>query len=502
MRRVAQAAAAVLAASLACCDLAPVYQPPKYVLPASYQGAGPWQIAHPQDKIARGSWWERYGNPVLDQLEARLPNNPDLLAEREAFTQARELAAEAESGLYPQIGLNGFASNNRQSPQRLFRSYTSTSPLVEPSVQVDAEANWEIDIWDRIGNQAKYQKNLAQAEAAYVAFVELSLQAELANAYITLRGLDQQGKLYQQSVATYQTGLNITQARLAGKIGNSLDVARAQTQLSSTQALFEDNAAQRALAQHAIADLIGESASTFTLPQQQDTPLTVPKIPAGLPSDLLQRRPDIAAAERDMAAANAEIGVSRAAFYPNISLSGLAGTQDRGFNLISLPNAVWSIGSQIALPLFEGGLRRAELGFAKSAYAQTRDRYRSVVLSAFQQVEDQLSLNDLLAKEAIQDQQAFQAAGQAQTLSLQLYTAGAGNYLDVVVSQVTALQAQTSQVGIDARVQQASINLVRALGGGWSAAELPTEKQIRPFNPLIPGDGLNANRDSHPPGDG
>ena len=213
----------------------------------------------------------------------------------------------------------------------------------------------------------------------------------------------------------------------------------------------------------------------------------MPQIPSGVPSDLLQRRPDIASAERAMAAANAEIGVSRAAFYPNISLSGLAGTEDSGFNLISLPNAVWSIGSQIALPLFEGGLRKAELDFAKSSYAQTRDRYRATVLSAFQQVEDQLSLNDLLTKERALDKQAADASGKAQALSLQLYTAGVGNYVDVVIAQIALLQAQTTQIGLGSRYQQVSVNLVRALGGGWSTEQLPGERQIRPFDPLVPG---------------
>lgn len=487
MTGIGRLAALVSAAALAGCDLAPHYQPPNFVVPVSYQGAGPWQVAHPADQIPHGAWWTAYGNSTLDDLESRIPENPNLLAEQQAFTQARDLAAEAESGLYPQVGLNSALSQNKQSVHRLFRSPTSAAPLVEPSVQVDAAASWEIDLWDRIGNEAKARKQLAQAEAATVESVRLSLQAELANAYITLRGLDQQAKVYRQTSATYQTALNITQARLADKIGNILDVERAQTQLGSARALLEDNAAQRAVAQHAIAVLVGQSPSSFSLPPQQDTPLNLPRVPTGLPSELLQRRPDIAAAERAMAAANAEIGVSRAAFYPNVSLSGLAGMQDAGFNLVSLPNAVWSIGSAIALPLFEGGLRRAELDFAKSAYQQTRDNYRSVILTAFQQVEDQLSLNDHLAKEAAADQQALSASQKAQTLSMQLYQAGVGNFLDVVVAQVAAFQVETGQVGIDIRVQQASVNLVRALGGGWDASLLPMERATLPFDPLVPG---------------
>lgn len=472
--------------ALAGCNLAPAYKPPVYAIPDSYQGAGPWEIAHPQDGIAQQSWWTSYGNVTLDELELRLPQNPDLMVEEEAFVQARELAAEAASGLYPQLGVQGQATYNRQSPERLFRSFTSTAPLVEPSVQVDATASWEIDIWQRIANEARSRKRLAQAQAANLAFVKLSLQAELANAYFTLRGLDQQTLLFEKTAAFFKTGLDVTQARLADKIGNELDVVRAQGQYNGALALLYESAGQRALALHAIADLIGVPANGFLLPPQQMTPVTLPNIPTGLPSQLLQRRPDVAAAERNMASANADIGVARAAFYPNVSLSAVAGTQDRGFNVISLPNAMWSVGSAIALPLFEGGLRRAELGFAKSAYRQTRDQYRSVVLSAFQQVEDQLVLNDFLVKEAEQDKLVFAATSRAQNLALQLYTGGVGNYLDVVVAQVTAFQAATSQLSVDIRVQQASINLVRALGGGWSAEELPTEKQVMPFNPLAP----------------
>jgi multidrug efflux system outer membrane protein len=194
------AAAAVSLGSLTACDLAPKYHPDKFVLPASYQGAGPWQVAHPRDEIPRGPWWKAYGNPTLNELEDRIPQNPDLLAQRESFMQARDLAAEAQSGLYPQIGANLQMSANRESPERLFRSANNTAPFNEASVQLDATASWEIDIWNRIGNQAHARKRLAQAQAANVASVELSLQAELANAYIMLRGMDQTAKLYQNII--------------------------------------------------------------------------------------------------------------------------------------------------------------------------------------------------------------------------------------------------------------------------------------------------------------
>ncbi len=477
-------AAALSVAALSCCDLAPAYHPPVYVIPDSYQGESPWEIAHPQDSIPPGPWWTSYGNETLNDLESKIPDNPNLMVEEENFVQARQLAAEAASGLYPQLGVNGQASQNRQSPTRLFRPPNSTAPMVEPSVQMDAQASWEIDIWDRIRNQATSRERLAQAEAANLASVKLSLQAELANAYITLRGLDQQALLYQQTLGFYQAALKITRQRLADKIGNELDVARAEAQYGGILALVYDTSAQRALALHAIAVLIGVSPNGFTLPPQQKTSLQLPTIPTGLPSTLLQRRPDVAVAERYMASANALIGVARAAFYPNISLGGLFGTQDSGFNLLSLPNAVWSIGSGIGLPLFEGGLRRAELAFADSSYRQTRDQYRSVVLSAFQQVEDQLALNKFLAKESTEDKFVFNASSRAQNLALKLYTAGAANYIDVVVAQTTLFQAATSQLNTDIRVQQASINLIRALGGGWNVKELPTEKEVLPFDPI------------------
>ena len=486
MRRRRRCAAAMLVAVVAGCDLAPPYRVPDQMLPASYKATGPWQVAHPQDRIGRGPWWVSYGNPELDRLEAQLPRNPDLLAERESFLQARDLAAEAAAGLYPQVGTQFAASTNRQSVNRLFRSPTSSAPLVEPSVQLDGTADWEIDIWDRIGNETRARKRLAQAEAADLASLELSLQGELADSYLALRALDQEAGVFEGAIGFYRLGVRITRLRLAGKIGNLLDVERAQTQLSATQAALADLAAQRDLAEHAIADLIGVPASGFSLPSQRDTPLLLPPIPAGVPSELLQRRPDVAAAERAMAAANAEIGVARAAFYPNVSLSGIAGSQARGFDLFSAPNAMWSLGSTIALPLFEGGLRRAELQYARSAYAQTRDRYRSVVLSAVREVEDQLSLNDHLTEEVAEDQQASLAAGKVQDLALQLYQAGADGYLNVVVAEGSALQSGLGGLGVMLRAQQASVDLVRALGGGWTVAALPPGKHILPFDPLTP----------------
>jgi NodT family efflux transporter outer membrane factor (OMF) lipoprotein len=454
-------------------------------LPADFKGVGPFQVAHPADTLPRGPWWRLYGNPELDRLESELPANPDLKAAAESFTQARDIAAEVESGLYPQLGAGYAMSENRQSVNRLFRSSTNF-PLEESLVSTDLAASWEIDIWDRIANAARARKRIAQSVAADVASLDLSLQAELAEDYLALRGLDGDAAVYRDTIGFYGKAVSITQLRLADKIGSALDVDRADTQLASAQAALLDVTARRAVLEHAIASLIDVPASAFSLPPQDRTPLSVPAIPTGVPSTLLQRRPDVAAAERDMQAANASIGVARAAFYPNVSLGATAGFVARSFDLVSLPNSMWQVGMSLAEPLFQGGLRTAVLQQARSAYAQTTDQYRATVLAADQDVEDQLASVRLLSEEAARDQEAVAASNKVQSLALQLYTAGADNYLSVVVAQVAALSSGVTQVDTETRAQQASVNLIRALGGGWDTTEIPPLKDIRPFNPLVP----------------
>lgn len=484
--RAALLSALALPALLAGCDLAPAYAPPADILPANWKGGDGWQVAHPADTVPRGAWWTAYGNPTLDALEVRLRDNPDLAAARDRFEEARALAAEAEAGLYPQITGNFDPSDNRQSVQRLFRSPTSTAPLRSGDVRIDAAASWELDIWQRVANATRSRKRLAQASAADLASLELSLRAELANAYLALRGLDQELALYEQTVAFYRTGVEITTLRLQGHIGSLLDVERARSQLDTASALATEATAQRALAEHAIATLVGATASSFSLPSQAATPLTLPEIPTGVPSTLLQRRPDIAAAERRMAAANAEIGVARAAFFPELTIGGDLGREANGFDLFEGPLAMWSIGAQVVAPIFEGGLRRAELRFARSSHDETRALYRSTVLTAIGEVEDQLALTHLLATEAQQSASALSDTGRVQALALELYRQGADNYLSVVVAQIGALQAGVDAVGVTVRAQQASVGLVRALGGGWRRAELPTGSAIEEPSPLLP----------------
>jgi outer membrane protein, multidrug efflux system len=483
-RPVLAALAATTALALSGCDLAPDYRQPSYLLPDSYQGAAPFALARPSDALPRGPWWTLFGDPLLDRLEEQaVANNPSLAAIAEQYVQARDLAAEARAGLFPQVEADGTLSRSKRSAGRPFPSATGSTNIATLN-QIDAAATWEPDFWYRIRNQTRLQKRLAQASAADLAAARLSLQAELATDYIALRGLDTQDAVYRQAISFYEKAVSITRLRFAGKIASGLDVARAQSQLAATQALDTDTLASRAVLQHAIAVLAGADPSRFSVPPGDIGTFAVPAIPVGVPSTLLERRPDIAAAERRMAAANAAIGISRAAFFPRITLSAIGGFQDTGFNLASLPNSIWTLGTTAALPLFTGGLRRAELQRSWSQYRQTRDDYRATVLDAFRQVEDGLTLVSRLGTERAQQRTAVQAALQAQGITLQLYTGGLTNYLDAVVAQVTALTDRIAEVAVQTRQLQANVALVSALGGGWSTALLPTENNVLPFNPL------------------
>jgi multidrug efflux system outer membrane protein len=470
--------AALSAVFVSGCDLAPVYDPPHLLLPDSYQGTGPFQVAHPESELSsRGDWWVLFGDPELNKLEDELEHaNPTLEAAAEAYNQARDLAAEALSRLAPQIGIDGGVSDNKQSANRLFRG--GGGPNVQASNEIEGAASWEPDFWDAIRNGAREKKRLAQASAADFATARLSLEVALANDYATLRGLDVQLEVLRQSIASYEQAVLVTQLRSEGQIASGLDLARALSQLSSAKAQRTDAELQRDLIQHAIAVLVGAMPSGFSIVPAQRFTLAAPAIPTGLPSKLLQRRPDIASAERRIAAANATIGVSRAAFYPNITLFGAAGFQDTRFNLLSLPNSLWSVGAGAVLPLFEGGLHRAELQRSWSQYAQTRDDYRATVLAAFQDVEDGMSLTQRLAVEVVEQRKASEQADAALSISTLLYKDGLDNYLSVSIAQVQALAAEIVDVQLRVRQVQASISLVHALGGGWSAQELPLESKV------------------------
>jgi outer membrane protein, multidrug efflux system len=484
MKRRAIALVAALGAGLLTgCDLAPVYDPPHFILPASYQGSGPFGVAHPEAALSpREDWWTLFGDEQLNQLEDQLGHaNPTLQAAADAYGQARSLAAEAQSSVSPQVSADAGTSENKSSVDRLFRSPKSTAPIREASNQWGVAASWEPDFWGAIRNGAHAQKRLAQASAADLATARLSLQAELANDYVAVRGLDAQLEVLRQSIASYQSAVEVARLRASGQIASGLDLARALSQLNAAQAQETETRLQRDLMQHAVAVLIGAMPSTFSIAPTSEFKLTPPQLPAGVPSELLQRRPDLASAERQMAAANASIGVSRAAFYPNVTFNLSGGFTDSGVNLVSLPNSLWSVGAAAMLPLFDGGLRRAQLRHSWAQYVQTRDNYRATVLAAFQEVEDGLSQTQRLATEDKQEHEASDQAGQALSISTLLYKDGLDNYLSVSVAQIQALATQLTEVQLRVRQIQAAVSLIRALGGGWTVQALPDEKQTLQF---------------------
>ena len=467
---------AACAAALAGCDLAPHYHVPLTQVPVSFKEASYWRTAQPMDTLQRGAWWELYGDPILDQLEARVDNaNPTLAAALAAYGRARAFAAEAQAGLTPTVSVGGEINTDRQSNRRPRRGKGEPNQYLYNSVNV--QANYEIDFWDQIANEIRSGRDLAQATAADLENTRLLLHADLANDYVELRGFDAEIRVLQSAEQAFQQAVTLTENRLQGKISPLIDVTRAQTQYNDAAAQLTDVIASRALIEHAIAVLVGVPPADLTLaPERWD--IKLPNVSPGLPSTLLERRPDIAAAERQVAAANAQIGVTRAAFYPTISLNLVYGLMAPSFNIFSLPDDFWAVGPGLALPLFEGGLRTAEEAAAIGAYKIAVANYRETVLGAFQEVEDNLALIRLLGQEQQQEDAAVTAAQQTLNMATSLYKDGATNFLDVVVAQTAALQAEQTATALRTRHLQASVGLVRALGGGWTRQDLPDRKDI------------------------
>ncbi|GGF04940.1 outer membrane efflux lipoprotein [Aliidongia dinghuensis] len=462
-----------LAATLSACNLAPDYHPPLVAVPATYKETGPWQPAAPSDDRPRGAWWQRFTDPTLDRLEPEIDTaNPDLAATVARYDQARALAAEAEAGLDPQVGLGASLTANRQSKTRPLRG--SSQPNFYGANQAAVTAGYEIDLWGKLHNEAASGTALAQASAADLASMRLSLEAELATDYFTLRGLDANARLLTDTADAYQKALDLTRTLFQGKIASSLDVSRAETQLETAKAQLSDVTARRALMEHAIASLVGQPAGGFSIPSEV-RPFTLPDVPASVPSTLLERRPDIAAAERTVAAANSEIGVARAAFYPSLSLNLLAGFQSSGLNLLSLPNSFWSVGPDVSLPLFTGGRLEAEESAAYARFREASGNYRATVLAAFQEVEDNLAELHGLGEASQHEEAGVTAAQHALDVALSLYHEGASSYLEVVTAQTALLQAQQAALDFRTRRLTADVGLIRALGGGWDTTDLPSE---------------------------
>jgi outer membrane protein, multidrug efflux system len=458
--------AMVFSTMLAGCSFAPKYVPPSLTTPVAYTNMGPWTPASPADTRSRGDWWVIYSDPTLDHLEKEVDaSNPTLAIALSRYDQAQQVVNEEAAAEYPQIGAFGHGTQNRQSAHRPLRV---NGPDYYEDDLLQGSFSYELDLWGSVRNAVAASKDEAQATKYDAASVQLSLEAMLADAYFNLRGLDAQEALLTKTVAAYSRALQLTQAQHSGGIVSGLDVGQAQTQYDTAQAQLTDAIADRALFQNEIASLIGVPAPLFSLPADSALPLP-PAIPVAAPSVLLERRPDIAAAERRAAEANAQIGVAKAAFFPTVSIDASGGFESDGggVNLFNLSNSLWSLGPSLALTVFDGGRRRAAVKIAVDQFDQANEAYRSTALTAFQEVENELALCNDLAVEASQQGAAVAAADHTLDLSLALYTEGAVTYLNVVTAQTADLDAQSAGLAIATRRLVSSVDLVRALGGGW-----------------------------------
>src|SRR2546427_867612 len=477
-------------------DLAPAYQPAQFVVPASWHGASPFIEAKPSDGELRPDWWELFNDPVLNKLEGQaMAANPDLQAAAERFIQARDEMMKVRSRRIPQVGLGLGASNNRQSENTLFRPPDIS--IQESSVSSGGIASWEPDFWSAIRNATRVELYRAEQRAADYGLARLSLQAEIAANYFTLRGFDAQTAIYSQSIALYKQSLDIVKTQFAGAIASALDVARVESLLFSTETQLAQIQGKRQVTEQAIAILVNMVPASFTIKPVDDLRVANFTIPQTIPSTLLERRPDIAGMERRMGQANRAIGIARAAFYPNVTFRAGGGFEDDGLNLIKLANSFWSYGSTVALPIFQGGYRRAQLQQAWSAYRETEDCYSSTVLNAFREVENNLSLTNRLTVAAERQDAAVGATLKTQNLTTELYQGGLASSLELIYAQVQTLTARIESVQIKADLLRASVALIRALGGGWNRKQMPADDEIQPFDTF-----QYVNLDKPPPAGG
>jgi NodT family efflux transporter outer membrane factor (OMF) lipoprotein len=461
---------AALTLLLGACSLAPPLKTPDMPTADAYKEMGPWTQAQPADRLPRDSWWTLYDNTELDEFEKRLiTGNPTLAASLANYAQARALADQARAGLFPTLGLSANVTRNRDSinaPLRL-----PTAPAYYNYNSVGGSVSYELDLWGQIHNEVVAGQANAAAAAADLENARLSLIAQLVEDYVQLRSLDRNSAILDDTVKAYTRAFELTQQRHDAGIAPGLDVSQAQTQLNAARSQAAQTLAQRALMEHAIAALLGVSASTFSI-KPQIVPITLPQIPAGVPTTLLQRRPDIAGAQRRMIAANANIGVARAAYFPMLTLGAQGGFESKSFsNLLSAPSAFWAIGPNVLLSVFDGGLRRAQVAQARAEFDASAAYYRSTVVSAFQQVEDSLATINHYHDASVDEKAAVDAAQRTVDFSLALYKQGATDYLTVVTSQTALLQNQLQALTLDTLQLTASVDLIRALGGGWENSE-------------------------------
>jgi len=449
------------------CAVGPDYKRPDVETPSSFKESADWQPARPRDAAPRGDWWTMYGDARLNELVAKVDvSNQTIAAAAAQVRISSALADQARSSMWPTV--SGSVTRTESQPS------STTGPIVGQAASrriIDSlplTVSWEADLWGRIRRNIESGEATTQASAADLVNARLSMQSTLATSYFQLRALDSQKRLLGEAVAAYQKNLELTQNRYKAGVVSRLDIATAETQLNGARAQYVDVGVQRAQLEHAIAVLLGVPASGFSLEAAELSPAAPPVPSAGVPADLLERRPDVAGAERRMAAANAQIGVAKAAFFPTATLNGTYGYQTANPSVwFNAPSNFWSLGLGFALTLFDAGRRSAVSDQAIAQYEQTVAQYRGTVLQAFADVEDNLAALRILEQEAAIQAETVRAAQQTYDITLNQYKAGIANFLQVAITQTALLNAQTTALAIQARRVGASVLLVKALGGGW-----------------------------------
>jgi NodT family efflux transporter outer membrane factor (OMF) lipoprotein len=454
------------------CTVGPKYQRPAAEVPTAYKEAGNWKQAQPNEQNLGGNWWEMFQDPQLNALELQVNvSNQNLKAAEAQYTQARALVRYNRAAYFPTITGGASATRNRISNHR--PASIVANGITYNDFQIPLQLSYEVDVWGRVRRTVESYREQAQASAADLATVNLSMHAQLALDYFQARTLDAEEQLLNSTVTQYERALELIESRFTGGIASELEVEQARTQLETTRAQAIDVGVARAQFEHAVAILIGKPPADFSL---APLPLTAPPpaIPPGLPSELLERRPDIAAAERRMASANAQIGVAKAAYYPTISLGATGGFESGVITtLISGPSILWSAGGSAVMPLFDAGRRRANMDQAIAFYDETVANYRETVLTGFQQVEDNVAALRILEHEAQVQEKAVVAAQKYLELANTRYVGGVTSYLEVTTAQSAALSDELTAVNILGRRMVDAVTLVQALGGGWDRSALP-----------------------------
>jgi multidrug efflux system outer membrane protein len=461
--RIDRRATPLLLALLAGCSMAPAYRPPETAAPVAYKETAGWTNATPQDDASRGAWWEAFSDPVLNDLEKQAEAaSPTLAAALARYDQARAVARVETSALFPQINAAGDVTRERLSGNRVM---ANGNPLTVTDTRVGGSLDYELDLWGRIRNSVKAARADALASGADLSSARLSLQTAVADAYSRLRGLDAEADLLRQTVDAFGKAYKLTSTRHEGGIASGIDVNRSKTVLSNARAQISAVANERAATEHEIAALVGAVSSDFSIAPQVQA-LDAPSMTAGAPSELLQRRPDIAAAERRMFAANARIGVAKAAFFPQITLGLSGGYETTNGDLFSAPSSFWGLGPASAvLALFDGGKRVAQVKISRAEYDEMAADYRDTVLTAFRQVEDAIAANRHFAAQSVDQSKAADAAERTSDLALTRYREGASDYLEVVTAQTDALNSKRALLTVQTNRMRASVALVKALGG-------------------------------------